>query len=136
MSTRRTRAAVGSGQVEDEIEIEGAGGDAPVLGGGVGGDTGHDGRDMISASQAFPYDYLQGSGEAGRESPNQKNHIAIVKMIKEKRAQRNSRYKVATVTTDRITERVPEDGTLDPEDVEDATEVLNDALKDIKAYTQ
>ena len=70
----------------DELETEGADDDAP--GEGVGGDTGHDGCVMVSASQAFPYDYLEWSGEAGRESPNQINHISIVKMIKEQAGHR------------------------------------------------
>ena len=89
MSVRRTTRARGGtvGEVEDELEIEGAGDDAPAPGGSADGDKGHDGRDMVSASQAFPYEYIEGSGEAGSENPNQINHISIVKMIKEKRAQ-------------------------------------------------
>ena len=100
----------------------GAGDEAPVFEGDVGGDTGHDGRGMVSAIQAFPYDYLQMSGVAGSETQNQIKYIAIMKMIAEKRSQRNARFNIATVVTNRINARIPDDGKLDPEDVEEATE--------------
>ena len=113
---RTTRARGGTAEeVEDELDIEGAGDNAPAPGGSADGDKSHDGRDMVSAAKAFPYEYIEGSDEAGSENANQISHISVVKMIREKRAQRRARYNIAIIATDRINESVPEDGKLDPE---------------------
>ena len=102
----------------------------------VEGDMTHDDKYMISAATAFPYEYIEGSEIAGSENDSQISHISVVKFIREKRAHRRVRYSIAMMAIKRVSDSVPEGGHLDPEQVDEAVEVMNDAHEDMKDYTR
>ena len=99
------------------------------------GDRTHDDRFLISASAAFPYDYIEGN-EDGTENDSQISHIRLVKYIREKRAQRRTHFSIAISAAKRVKDSVPEEGDLDTDQVEEAVWVLNDAHEDMKEYTR
>ena len=107
----------------------------PTPTGNMDDDRTHDNRYLMSASAAFPYDYIDGN-EEGNENDSQISHIRIVKFIKEKRAQRRVRFSIAISAAQRVKDSVPEEGDLDTDQVEEAVWVLNDAHEDMKDYTR
>ena len=56
-------------------------------------------------------------------------------MITDKRNQRNDWFKMVVAELEGIKSRAAQDGKLDSNDIDEASKVVEDSLKDIKEYT-
>ena len=100
------------------------------------GDKDSKGDYIKSAVEAFPYSLLKKDTVTGEDTPNQISHYSSAKMASEKRKQRNDRFNMVIDELQEIEQRANcNNGKLDVHDVEEATELVDDAVSVIIDYT-